>query len=528
MSKYDNYKTFLTGHGFTVTISDIDFHRTKTIVFDCPLGHSTTLKCTSFSNKKSKMDNPLDLCTTCTDAKACAGKLDSVKDDILRLTGHELLEFKNNKDVTFRCGKCSSTSNSTLANLYKNSGSCKFCQNANTRNTFEKIQREIAEFGFGMVLSKPAFEASYKNKDHPIKVRCKCGEVTEMRFGDICQGKQCMGCRNDRMARTNMDKYGVANTFQVPEFKEKIVATNMVRYGVSYPQQNQEIFSKTKATCNSKFGKEFAFTQDWVFEKIRQTHLINWGVKFPFQNQIVQAKTEEICLRKLGVRRPLMSQKIQDLCKQSMVDRYGTPHPLQVPEFFHKAMKTAFSTKPYTFPSGRVENVMGYEPYVIDHLLQKSLLKEEDISVGEQVPFIKYCDEDGKKRMYYPDIFIKSSNTIIEVKSIWTFNMCPVRNFLKMINVAQQGFESVLFIVNAKKILDILTFTSDSVTSRRIKDFDYTQGYPLGNVEEPSDEDAEAIVDETIMETIEDEVIGAMGEDAMCDQGESEAGPSNI
>jgi hypothetical protein len=43
-------------------------------------------------------------------------------------------------------------------------------------------------------------------------------------------------------------------------------------------------------------------------------------------------------------------------------------------------------------------------------------------------------------RNYFPDIYIKSTNTIIEVKSQWTFDNWKEKNLAKEQACLQQGF----------------------------------------------------------------------------------------
>ncbi len=70
------------------------------------------------------------------------------------------------------------------------------------------------------------------------------------------------------------------------------------------------------------------------------------------------------------------------------------------------------------FLSGKVVYVQGYEPQILKELVYH--FEEDDIIVGSKnVPEIWYYMEN-KKHRYFPDIYIKSINTIIEVKSKWT------------------------------------------------------------------------------------------------------------
>jgi hypothetical protein len=157
--------------------------------------------------------------------------------------------------------------------------------------------------------------------------------------------------------------------------------------------------------------------------------------------------------------------------KKMMIEKYGTLHALQVPEFFHKMIKSCFSKKKYIFKNGREIEVMGYENIAIDYLLNKkdNVLKrniiEDEVLVGEDVPVFDYLDDDNKKRKYYPDIYIKNTKLILEVKSFYTFNYNPRLNYLKFKQVQKDGYDlKVLIYGKKKKLIDVWYFLADGTT----------------------------------------------------------------
>lgn len=85
--------------------------------------------------------------------------------------------------------------------------------------------------------------------------------------------------------------------------------------------------------------------------------------------------------------------------------------------------KHRYSNKIYTFPSGNIVKLMGYEPKAINVLLFIGY-KEEDLLLKNR-PSIKCFwpiegGGDNTFRYYHPDIIIPSENRIIEVKSDYT------------------------------------------------------------------------------------------------------------
>jgi len=98
--------------------------------------------------------------------------------------------------------------------------------------------------------------------------------------------------------------------------------------------------------------------------------------------------------------------------------------------------------KNYSLPSGRVVRIQGYEPQALDILLES--FPESDIIIGvaninNEIGKIAYTQNE-KEHRYYPDFYIKSTNTIIEVKSQWTFDKWKEKNLAKQQACIEQGF----------------------------------------------------------------------------------------
>ncbi|MCK9575763.1 MAG: hypothetical protein M0R51_07365 [Clostridia bacterium] len=115
---------------------------------------------------------------------------------------------------------------------------------------------------------------------------------------------------------------------------------------------------------------------------------------------------------------------------------------MQDPAYIEKIISRGYSYKKFELPSGRIVNLQGYEPQVLTELLKS--YDEHDISVGvkeikNSIGCIKYVN-NNKEHEYYPDFYIKSINTIIEVKSNWTFKLHEEVNLLKEQACKNNGF----------------------------------------------------------------------------------------
>ena len=124
---------------------------------------------------------------------------------------------------------------------------------------------------------------------------------------------------------------------------------------------------------------------------------------------------------------------------------------MQNAELSEKASKNAYKGYNYVFPSGRIDSIQGYEKYMLNDLLFKENVSENDIIVKRtEVPNIWYEDTDGKKHRYFVDCFIKSQNRCIEVKSTRTAEFKPDIIYLKQQALKDAGYLCEIWIYNKK------------------------------------------------------------------------------
>jgi hypothetical protein len=83
-------------------------------------------------------------------------------------------------------------------------------------------------------------------------------------------------------------------------------------------------------------------------------------------------------------------------------------------------------------------------------------LSEDNVLTDrKEVPKIKY-EIDGKISYYFPDIYIKSLNKIIEVKSTWTYEINKEKNIEKSKACTDAGYAFEFWIYSSKgKTLEI-------------------------------------------------------------------------
>ena len=275
-------------------------------------------------------------------------------------------------------------------------------------------------YGYGCALQNPDIKA---------KSRATCQE----KYGtDFAMQNPVMRAK---MMATCLERYGVEYAMQHPVIRAKIIATCLERYGVENVMQHPDIRAKIIATCNERYGYSCTLQDPGVNAKARATCQEKYGTDYAMQNPVIRAKIISTCL-----------------------ERYGVENVMHNPEIARKCMKAAFKVKEYEFPSGRVGYTQGYENLCLDYLLENGI-NEDDIilSYDGGVPTIPYINQENKNAVYFPDMHTPNTNTIIEVKSIYTYEKEKEKNHLKFDAVIKAGYNLYVYIFDGKhQLVDIL------------------------------------------------------------------------
>lgn len=162
-----------------------------------------------------------------------------------------------------------------------------------------------------------------------------------------------------------------------------------------------------------------------------------------------------------------------DTFRRHMLEVYGVEHAMHSSKLFWKSVRSRFCVKEIVLPkTRRVLHVMGYEGVAIKRLLRadrKKLINEDDIVVGEEVPTFKYVDDEKKNHVYYPDIHIRNTKIIYEIKSMYVFNLEPRQNYLKFMQVANDGYILIVLIYSSEKnLFDVWTFKPNKPPTSRL------------------------------------------------------------
>jgi len=258
----------------------------------------------------------------------------------------------------------------------------------------------------------------------------------------------------EKSKQTCLKNNGVENPMQSLEVKEKVKQTCLKKFGYVCSLQNEEVKEKYKQTCLEKYKCENPMQSLEVKEKYKRTCLDKFGCVHPLQNEEVKEKSKQTCLEKFGCQYAFQSEEVKEKSKQTCLENHGVENPSQCEKIYEK-QQNSYHSKEYILPSGNKIKVQGFENLALDILIYRENIDENDIIINRsEVPEIWYFDDNnGKYHRYYTDIFIKSLNKCIEVKSEYTFNTNKKINLLKHKSVKYNGYNSEIWIFNEKKEL---------------------------------------------------------------------------
>jgi len=260
------------------------------------------------------------------------------------------------------------------------------------------------------------FHSGYRSK------RCKkCGSYEALKNNtmlrknnseEIIVKKECKHCKKEFSYKTR-SKNNTIKRF----FCSKSCATKFNQLHMSEEVRNKKI-EKTKKTNLIKYGDEWVVNSKYT--KILTKNKL--GVSYAFQDKAILLKTKETLIKNYGCDSPMKDDRILKKMISTKLEKYGD------------LLNPMYRYKIFIFPAGRLEKIQGNEAKALNILLKQ--FDENDIFVGRknienQIGKILYKDSNNKMHVYYPDIYIKSINKIIEVKSQFTYNLRKNINELK-------------------------------------------------------------------------------------------------
>lgn len=251
----------------------------------------------------------------------------------------------------------------------------------------------------------------------------------------------------------NRKKYGVDFYTETEEFKLKVKETFDKKYG-GHPTKLKETQDKKRKTNKEKYGFEHVLDNPEIKEKSRTTNNLKYGGNSSMCSEEIKNKSKETNRRKHGTDWYVQSEDFKIKFKESMISKYGVEQVMHYTPSFEKSLNTSYRKKLFVFPSGRVEKIQGYEGFALTELLDKGCGEENIVVSNKEIEkytgAIWYLDSGKKRRKYYPDIYLKCENKIIEVKSDYTYKAAYSINIRKKQACLDLGISFQFWIYNNK------------------------------------------------------------------------------
>ena len=153
--------------------------------------------------------------------------------------------------------------------------------------------------GVGDTIKVKIEDLSYGSK---AKILCKCdncGKEKEIQFKAYLNHLKlhniytCYKCCYVKISKTNLERYGKENTFQVEEFKDKSKETMMFNHGVEHPMYSDIIKETLYNTNENRYGvKVYSQTAKFKIQS-KETFNKKYGVDHPSQLESFQEKNRK-------------------------------------------------------------------------------------------------------------------------------------------------------------------------------------------------------------------------------------------
>lgn len=295
------------------------------------------------------------------------------------------------------------------------------------KNHFNHYKQFFSDVNIGDIIDV-SVEMLHPKSTSLVECKCDiCGNTKILEFRhykknikkyDIyaCSSK----CSIIKREKTNLIKYGhLYHSMDKEKFNMMVKNTSQQKYGKDFYMQTEEFKERVIKTNLSKYGYKTPLQSENIKTKIKETNLLKYGFENPNQSEIIKNKTKKTNLLKYGYETASKSQLMKDKVKKTNLSKYGFEWPNQNQEIYHKIQKGRFKTKKY-------KNLFYKSTYELDFI---KYCENKNITI-ENSPSIKY-EIDNINRVYFPDFYLPQYNLIVEIKSIYTFNVEKELNLIK-------------------------------------------------------------------------------------------------
>lgn len=165
-----------------------------------------------------------------------------------------------------------------------------------------------------------------------------CRYLTEHEENKDC----CSKCQPKKLKELFQDRFGVSNSFQLQDTKDKSKKTCLERYGVENPGKCQEIKDKIATTNLKKYGNVCTLQANEIKAKAEQTCMDRYGVKNVFELKEIQDRIKETNREKYGDGNIAHVPEIAEKIKRTNLERYGVEYSCQSPKIIAKMRESLY------------------------------------------------------------------------------------------------------------------------------------------------------------------------------------------
>lgn len=200
-----------------------------------------------------------------------------------------------------------------------------------------------------------------------VDVKCDyCGEIFKRRYLNYNNqytpelGDACDKCKNIKVQKSNIKKYGVNNIFALEDIKEKIKNTCIKNYGVDHCSKSELCKEKAKQTSLERYGVSSYTKTEECKEKTIKTNLEKYGVEHHMKLEESKNKSKETSMKRYGVEFYVQTKEYKERKRQTCLEKYGVENPIQNEKVKEKIRKSFYKngTCPTSKPQIKLYNLL--------------------------------------------------------------------------------------------------------------------------------------------------------------------------
>jgi hypothetical protein len=374
--------------------------------------------------------------------------------------------------INAKCDFCGNEKKISFQNYFKNSKELKedYCccvkcalekRKRTNKNLYSNEYYTNYEKTKETNLIKYGFESPSKNEEIKEKIKNEW-KIKTSEEKDLINKKRIETCIQkynfenvskindikEQKIKTSLKNWGFEHPTKNLYIKEKIKNENYKNNGFEYPMQNSEIKEKSKLTklkiygCSSFNNREKAKNTClnlYNNENYNNVDKIknSWDIKNSEEKDLINKKRAETVNKLYGVDNVFQNKIFYEKHLQTMIEKYGVKHALQSLDFLEKQQKNAFRLKFHKL-SGLIYQGKNEEDF-LNHSLKNNI---KLIKINKII-----YNFENKERFYFPDFYYEPKNLIIEVKSIYTYNLHLEKNLAKQKACIEQGY-NFMFVID--------------------------------------------------------------------------------